>query len=142
MKRTSYWSLLAIILLLLGDQASKYFFYDLEVGSSSRFFDPLLNTGISRGVSMPMAVILIISLFCIGLFSYLLYKKHLTRWEFAFFLAGTLGNLIDRVLIGGVRDFIGIGSFPVFNLADIYLSLAVLLVCLREFFPCKKEEKT
>lgn len=45
-------------------------------------------------------------------------------------LGGALGNLIDRLTIGHVTDFISVGAFPVFNLADasITIGVAVLLV--------------
>lgn len=45
-------------------------------------------------------------------------------------LGGAIGNLIDRIRIGHVTDFISIGSFPVFNVADssITVGCAVLLL--------------
>jgi signal peptidase II len=47
-------------------------------------------------------------------------------------LGGAVGNLIDRVLHGTVIDFISVGSFPVFNLADgsISLGVAILIVTM------------
>jgi lipoprotein signal peptidase len=36
-----------------------------------------------------------------------------------------------------VRDFIAVGNFPVFNFADAFLTIAVILVCIRQIFPCK-----
>jgi len=41
---------------------------------------------------------------------------------------GASGNLIDRVVLGGVTDFIDLGWFPVFNVADIALDVGVALV--------------
>lgn len=41
--------------------------------------------------------------------------------------AGAIGNGIDRWRLGGVRDFIDLHVWPIFNLADVYLSLAVLI---------------
>lgn len=45
-------------------------------------------------------------------------------------LGGAIGNLIDRLTIGHVTDFISIGRFPVFNVADasITVGCAVLLL--------------
>ncbi|MEN8241452.1 MAG: signal peptidase II [Chloroflexota bacterium] len=47
-------------------------------------------------------------------------------------LGGALGNLADRILIGSVTDFISVGSFPVFNIADssISIGVAVLLIAV------------
>jgi signal peptidase II len=41
---------------------------------------------------------------------------------------GTIGNLIDRVLAGGVTDFLDLGWWPVFNVADIALDTGVALI--------------
>jgi signal peptidase II len=53
------------------------------------------------------------------------------RTAMAMQLAGAAGNLIDRLMLAGkVTDFISIGTFPVFNVADASISVgtAVLLV--------------
>jgi signal peptidase II len=41
---------------------------------------------------------------------------------------GALGNLVDRVTIGHVTDFISVGSFPVFNVADSSISVGVVIL--------------
>jgi len=45
-------------------------------------------------------------------------------------LGGAIGNLIDRLTIGHVTDFISVGKFAVFNIADASISVgaAVLFV--------------
>lgn len=47
-------------------------------------------------------------------------------------MGGALGNLIDRILFGPVTDFISVGNFPVFNIADgsITVGVAVLILAL------------
>lgn len=60
------------------------------------------------------------------------YPQLPARWLVvaALALAGASGNLVDRVLRspkGGVVDFIKLGSWPNFNLADSYLFLAAAL---------------
>jgi signal peptidase II len=42
--------------------------------------------------------------------------------------AGALGNLIDRLLVGTVTDFISLGTFPVFNVADASISVGVAVL--------------
>ena len=45
-------------------------------------------------------------------------------------LAGAAGNLIDRLMIGKVTDFISVGSFPVFNVADLSITIGVIVLLL------------
>jgi len=45
-------------------------------------------------------------------------------------LAGASGNLIDRLMRGKVTDFISIGAFPVFNIADASISVGVAILLL------------
>jgi signal peptidase II len=47
-----------------------------------------------------------------------------------FILGGIIGNLIDRLRFGGVTDFISIGWWPDFNLADSSLVLGTILLAL------------
>ena len=58
-------------------------------------------------------------------------------------VGGAIGNLIDRVLIGSVTDFLDFAliSFPVFNIADMALVTGTaLLVLLMLFAPEEPEE--
>jgi signal peptidase II len=43
---------------------------------------------------------------------------------------GAIGNLIDRVRAGQVTDFLDIGSWPAFNLADVAITCGVVLLAL------------
>jgi len=45
-------------------------------------------------------------------------------------LGGAVGNLIDRIVHGYVTDFISIGSFPVFNVADASITVGVAILVL------------
>jgi len=49
---------------------------------------------------------------------------------FALVLAGALGNLLDRVIRGYVVDFIRVPHWPVFNLADVWITIGVGLLAL------------
>lgn len=44
------------------------------------------------------------------------------------FIAGGIGNVIDRLLFGGVRDFIHLPLWPSFNAADVYISIGSLII--------------
>jgi lipoprotein signal peptidase len=59
-------------------------------------------------------------------------------------LAGTLGNLFDRVVFGGVRDFFYFYwiEWPVFNVADCFLVCGAGLLLLQAFLaPAEKKAK-
>jgi len=99
MKKSWFFSLLLVIGWVGIDQLSKYFFYNQKVFSQLPLLDPLFNTGISRGIALPMEIVLGISVVCVILFCYLFAKKHLTIFEFSLFLAGTLGNFSDRIFL-------------------------------------------
>ncbi len=43
-------------------------------------------------------------------------------------LGGAAGNLVDRVRLGGVVDFVDVGFWPVFNLADVGVVAGALLL--------------
>lgn len=45
-------------------------------------------------------------------------------------LGGALGNLIDRLTVGHVTDFISVGTFPVFNVADASISVGVTILVI------------
>lgn len=45
-------------------------------------------------------------------------------------LGGTVGNLVDRIRVGYVTDFIGMGWWPTYNIADSAMSIGVTLLIL------------
>lgn len=45
-------------------------------------------------------------------------------------LGGAVGNLIDRLVFGSVTDFISVGNFAVFNVADASISIGVAILIL------------
>lgn len=45
-------------------------------------------------------------------------------------LGGAVGNLIDRLVQGRVTDFISVGYFPVFNVADASISVGVAILVI------------
>jgi len=64
------------------------------------------------------------------------------RWlraALALQLGGAMGNLVDRILLSHVTDFISVMRFPVFNVADASIFIGVLLI-LVPFFPQMRSE--
>jgi signal peptidase II len=55
---------------------------------------------------------------------------------------GCLGNMIDRIFLGYVRDFINLQfmSFPVFNFADMCVTISVILMIIYFLFIYTKED--
>jgi len=56
-------------------------------------------------------------------------------------LGGAIGNLIDRLRLGHVTDFISIGSFPVFNVADASISVGAVVLLLGVWLMERSEKK-
>ena len=117
----------SISILVIIDMLSKYLFYNMNYLNHSSRIVPVLNVGISRSLPVPFMIIILISIIGIAVFIRLFIKKKINRIITALLIAGTIGNLIDRILYGGVRDFINIQifNFPIFNFADIMLSVGV-----------------
>lgn len=99
------------------------------------------NDGAAFGLNLGgrwafIAVTVAVTLFI--LFSYSRKEKSpLARWALALVLGGALGNLADRIRIGEVVDFFhfGIGGvyWPIFNVADIGVSVGVGLLAIHLF---------
>ncbi|MDY0340444.1 MAG: signal peptidase II [Coriobacteriia bacterium] len=56
------------------------------------------------------------------------------RVALAFVSGGAIGNLIDRVVSGAVTDFLDLGWFPIFNIADIALDVGVVILVVLLLF--------
>ena len=111
------------------------------------------NTGAAWGILAGRPIFLIIiSIIILGLylaFYIIRNKKHKCETSLVFSISvgliagGCLGNLVDRIVFGYVRDFINFEfiSFPVFNFADISLTFGIILMIIYFFFIYSKEEK-
>ena len=114
--------------VVLIDQFLKY-----KIRSSSGFF--VCNMGISFGFEIKnILFLLILSLFIILICYFMAIKKNnlLFLCGMTFLLGGAFSNIVDRVRLGCVIDYIGplFGFFPIFNLADIAIFLGVLIISL------------
>ncbi len=137
-----------MILLVFADQISKYLIVQtLTLGETINvlpFLDFYLvfNTGIAfsffdeGGELGRWILVFLVLLVCLYLVNVLISEK-LRKYEtFALLmiLSGGLGNLIDRSLWGHVIDFIHLYyenySFYIFNLADTFISIGVIIYIL------------
>lgn len=101
--------------------------------------------GILSGKLLPVVILTpVIVLFIIWLYLKCLNKPkfRIFRLTCILFIAGSLGNFIDRVIYGFVVDFFEFQffEFPVFNIADIYLSLSTLVLILLILFYYKDSD--
>ena len=88
---------------------------------------------------------LLMSLFLIGYLAKAPRQAKLLSLGLALVLGGAVGNLIDRLLHGHVIDFIhvhyaDVWHYPIFNIADIGISIGVLLIIIDMLFLEKKRE--
>lgn len=56
-----------------------------------------------------------------------LFRDEIPRLAFILILAGGIGNILDRLFYGCVRDYSLVPGFPAFNTADIMLTIGVVL---------------
>lgn len=56
-------------------------------------------------------------------------------------MGGALGNLVDRLRFGRVTDFISVGSFPVFNVADSAITVGTIILLLGVYLKERKLDK-
>jgi signal peptidase II len=57
-------------------------------------------------------------------------------------LGGAVGNLIDRLTQGYVTDFVSVGNFAVFNIADASISVGVVVLIVGVWFMDQSQKKT
>ena len=117
--------LLYSIGLITLDQYSK--FYALE--NLPHTFNP----GIAFGIPIPkyvlivLTIVLLITLIMVARKEFNL-KKPVAQLLTALIFSGGISNLADRFMHGAVVDFISIGFWPSFNMADAYITGGILLI--------------
>lgn len=93
------------------------------------------NTGAAFGMA-PNLSLLFTGLAVVVVLLILYYFPHIPAGDFflrlalAMQLGGAIGNLVDRLTRGYVTDFISVGNFPVFNVADSSLTLGAGVLLL------------
>lgn len=137
-----------IILVVLFDQITKKIventmavFESIPLFPNVFHLTHIKNDGASWGmfsggrwvfVALTMAIVL-------GAIIWLLKTKPNSKvllWGVSLILGGAIGNLIDRIVYGQVTDFFDfcLINFPVFNIADIGITIGTVLLCVYLFF--------
>jgi signal peptidase II len=135
-------ALVAAALVLAIDQASKLIIVHLRDRLPYFLFgdvrlEYVQNTGASfslfRGHSSPLigVVGVITAAVVIGLFT----APRRYGVPLGLILGGSLGNLIDRIRLGYAVDFIGVYSWPTFNVSDIALVAGIGVLALVILWP-------
>ncbi len=138
---------ITVVILITLDQLTKGLVERLLTGGESLIVIPgffqikmSLNTGAAwgflSGTSWGIHILSLLSLFMSLLIIYWLKdtKDKKSRIVLCLILAGSLGNLIDRVRVGAVTDFLmfnfGSWYFPSFNVADMCITIGAGLLIL------------
>ena len=145
---------IAVVLVLIADQAMKFWTTkNIFLGDVIEFIPGVLNlTNIHNyGAAFSIlqearwflvAVTLIFIIGIIVLMNLEIIYTKMGRWTTTFILAGAIGNCIDRVLYGYVVDMFEFAffSFPVFNVADIFITVFGILFCIHVVLHNEPEE--
>jgi signal peptidase II len=136
--RYAFWIAAATVIAL--DQATKAIVRTaLDVGEAwpsdswPLYFRHVTNSGAAFG-SLQNATTLLIVMTFIGLAAIYLYYRNppFQHWvaslAIGMMLGGAVGNLIDRVRVSRVTDFVHFPHFPNFNVADASISIGVTII--------------
>jgi len=136
---------LTALLIVIADQLSKIWIRsNLAVGQSLPevgFFQltHVQNTGavfgLFQGQSFALTIVGLVSVAALVVYAlfinrhFPLLDNRLSNSALGLILGGTVGNLIDRLNpnLGGVTDFISIGIWPAFNIADSAITVGVII---------------
>ena len=129
-----------VFILFLVDIITKYIF------TNKSYFDGFLisikyvqNKGsafsLFSGVELYNIIIILLSIIVLTVLFYnfkSFSKNKIYLYSILLLICGILGNLYDRIVFGFVRDFISLKYLFVFNIADLYLTLGIILILYYE----------
>lgn len=134
--------IIIFLLIIIADQYTKLLVrQEMFLGQSKPLIDGVLhltyvqNTGGAFGILRHHTQLFIaVSILVIGFMLYYLArekeKDFFHKLIFSLILGGAVSNLVDRVLFGYVVDFIDVLIWPVFNFADMAISVSIVLLIL------------
>ena len=97
------------------------------------YFQYVKNDGAAFSILESKRLFLVIlSILALFFIIYYVTKKDKNGIGYFFLIGGIIGNLIDRIFLGYVIDFIGViifkYNFPIFNIADIFIVLGAIFI--------------
>ena len=116
------------------DQTAKYFLVHADSTAMTKFGPVKITATINENIafSLPTANAVMIALIALALiFVTYMYIRVLSRGiittiAFGMIWGGSLSNIVDRLRYGGVVDFLQIGISPIFNFADLGITIGLL----------------
>lgn len=128
------------LLLLILDQTTKHLAFSGKFGSFLNGLKPVFwkeifqNYNFAFSLDIPYIVMFVVYLILIfGLVYFFIKRLDKTtkmKYILVLVLAGALSNILDRLMLGYVRDFIGVFWGNIFNLADVFIVAGVVLLLL------------
>ena len=147
---------LIALLVVVTDQLSKMWIRsNLIAGQSlpeTGFFrlSHIHNTGAAFGLfrdqSFTLTIVALVSIVALLVYALVIYRcfpildNWLGKLTLGLILGGTAGNLIDRLRLGYVTDFIDVGIWPTFNVADSAIVVAVIILAYSLLSSAKTEK--
>ncbi|MFO7636787.1 MAG: signal peptidase II [Clostridia bacterium] len=156
MKKSSAWLFLISLFIVAADQASKIFIRNsMEIGEKTTVIKDFFyithhtNPGAAWGAfgEFTLALIILSALISVFLVYYFFKVPHVFgRLAICVVLGGALGNLIDRIAFMEVTDFFDFYfwgyDFPIFNIADMMITVGTVLLGIFILFIYKEEKKS
>lgn len=95
----------------------------------------ILNTGTAFGFLKSAGLVFTVVALLVSMYLILKHKEYDKNFQPALglVLGGALGNVVDRFVYGAVIDFIDLQFWPVFNIADSAITIAIVLLIVLEW---------
>lgn len=140
------------IILVIIDQVTKYLtVQNIELGQVIEFIPNIVSLTYIRNTGAAFSILegqmwffYIVTIIVIGVLIYYMYteakKDRMLGILLSFILAGAIGNFIDRLMLQYVVDMIKLEfiDFAIFNVADSYLTVGVILLFFYTFYQERK----
>jgi signal peptidase II len=149
------WFLITAGGLILDRWTKNYVDANMETGESLEIVKDFFyitrhkNTGAAWGILDNLTLVLgilsvVVSIFLVYLF--IKYRQWPVRLPLSMIIGGALGNAVGRIFFGGVTDFLNFYifgyDFPIFNVADMLVTVGTAILIVYILFFHKEDEKT